>query len=66
MLVPLIACEPAVFLFSPDGDIKQMGLRRLEHKPDEPRGLRFALLYRGGGRRRDGADGAVPGKRAWP
>lgn len=73
MLVPLIACEPAVFLFSPDGDIKQMGCDDVEHKPDEPRGsirhlflLRFALRYRGGGRRRDGADGAVPGKRAWP
>ena len=40
MLVPLIACEPAVFLFSPDGDIKQMGCDDVEHKPDEPRGDR--------------------------
>ena len=54
MLVPLIACEPAVFLFSPDGDIKQMGCDDVEHKPDEPRGsirhlflLRFAPRYRG-------------------
>ena len=37
MLVPLIACEPAAFLFPPDGVIKQMGCDDVEHKPDEPR-----------------------------
>ena len=52
MLVPLIACEPAAFLFPPDGVIKQMGCDDVEHKPDSRGGsirhlflLRFAPRY---------------------
>ena len=82
MLVSLIVYEPAAFQLSRDGVIKQMGCGAVDHKPDDPRGirhgvlLRFALRYRGksedaderklGARRRDGADGALPAKRARP
>ena len=80
MLVSRIVYEPAAFQLSRDGVIKQMGCGAVDHKPDDPRGirhgvlLRFALRYRGksedaderklGARRRDGADGALPAKRA--
>ena len=46
MLVSLIVYEPTAFQLSPDGVIKQMGCDAVDHKPDDPRGIRHGVLLR--------------------
>ena len=71
MLVSLIVYEPAAFQLSRDGVIKQMGCDAVDHKPDDPRGirhgvlLRFAPRYRGKKMRRIETRWPPPGWSGW-